>query len=243
MATFNNHQITVVKDNDSSVSLRRDDARALAGDFVNGHTRFRRRARPIGPRPSRSIARPQSGFAIAHNGNLTNTTALAEEAESSSRRCSRIRTSSPNYSRARSSRASHSPRRSVWCRAHRGRLLDGGARSGRDPRRARSPTAFGRCVLDASGARGARGWIVASESRRGCRGATFVREISPGEMVTSQNKEVSSIQLSIRRGQTEALHFEFVYSRGRNVPSGPPSTHDASPDGRCSRTSAGEPTS
>jgi len=79
MATFNNHQITVVKDNGLvSHVFAETTLRALAGDFVIGHTRYSTSgsanwtaAQPV----YRSAG--TSGFAIAHNGNLTNTTALA----------------------------------------------------------------------------------------------------------------------------------------------------------------------
>jgi amidophosphoribosyltransferase len=82
MATFDNHQITVVKDNGLVSHVFADTTlRALAGSIVIGHTRYSTSgsanwtaAQPV----YRSAG--SSGFAIAHNGNLTNTTALADEA-------------------------------------------------------------------------------------------------------------------------------------------------------------------
>jgi len=82
MATFNNQQITVVKDNGLvSHVFAETTLRALAGNLVIGHTRYSTSgsanwtaAQPV----YRSAG--SSGFAIAHNGNLTNTTQLADEA-------------------------------------------------------------------------------------------------------------------------------------------------------------------
>jgi amidophosphoribosyltransferase len=57
------------------------------------------------------------------------------------------------------------------------------------------------------------GWIVASESPAlDVVGATFVREIAPGEMVTISNKEISSVQLlDPAEGKQKLCIFEFVY--------------------------------
>ena len=82
MATFQNHQITVVKDNGLVSHVFADTTlRALAGSMVIGHTRYSTSgsanwtaAQPV----YRSAG--ESGFALAHNGNLTNTVALAESA-------------------------------------------------------------------------------------------------------------------------------------------------------------------
>src|ERR1700691_2777896 len=80
MATFQNQQITVVKDNGLVSHVFADTTlRALAGSIVIGHTRYSTSgsanwtaAQPV----FRSAG--ASGFALAHNGNLTNTTALAD---------------------------------------------------------------------------------------------------------------------------------------------------------------------
>jgi len=53
MATFNNHQITVVKDNGLVSTCSPTHAAALAGSLVIGHTRYSTSARRTGPRPSR----------------------------------------------------------------------------------------------------------------------------------------------------------------------------------------------
>ncbi|MHB1251734.1 MAG: class II glutamine amidotransferase, partial [Acidimicrobiales bacterium] len=83
MATYHNQQITVVKDNGLVSHVFADTTlRALAGSIVIGHTRYSTSgsanwtaAQPV----YRSAGR--SGFAIAHNGNLTNTSALADAAD------------------------------------------------------------------------------------------------------------------------------------------------------------------
>jgi amidophosphoribosyltransferase len=82
MATFQNQQITVVKDNGLVSHVFADTTlRALAGSIVIGHTRYSTSgsanwtaAQPV----YRSAG--SSGFALAHNGNLTNTAELAEAA-------------------------------------------------------------------------------------------------------------------------------------------------------------------
>src|ERR1700677_1940548 len=78
MATFQNEQITVVKDNGLVSHVFADTTlRALGGSLGIGHTRYSTSgsanwtaAQPV----FRSAG--TSGFALAHNGNLTNTTAL-----------------------------------------------------------------------------------------------------------------------------------------------------------------------
>jgi len=169
---FNNHQITVVKDNGLvSHVFAETTLRALAGDFVIGHTRYstvglgQLDRGPAGLSLGRHV-----GFAIAHNGNLTNTTHSPKRRNPVHVDALGFRTSSPNYSRARSSRASHSPRRSVVVLARTEGAYSMVVLEAGEIHAVRDPTAFGRCVLDASGAKGARGWIVASESRVGCRG-------------------------------------------------------------------------
>ena len=79
MATFQNEQITVVKDNGLVSHVFADSTlRASAARSCIGHTRYSTSgsanwtaAQPV----FRSAG--ASGFALAHNGNLTNTTALA----------------------------------------------------------------------------------------------------------------------------------------------------------------------
>src|SRR6202167_4624716 len=76
MATFQNEQITVVKDNGLvSHVFAESTLRALGGSIVIGHTRY-----STSGSANWTAAQPVyrsaglSGFALGHNGNLTNTT-------------------------------------------------------------------------------------------------------------------------------------------------------------------------
>jgi len=216
MATFNNHQITVVKDNGLvSHVFAETTLRALAGDFVIGHTRYSTSgsanwtaAQPV----YRSAG--TSGFAIAHNGNLTNTTALAEEA------CIQF-TSMLSDSDLVAELLAREVESGISLAKALGVVL------------ARTEGAYSMVVLEAGEIHAVRdpygfrplclgrfgseeqpdGWIVASESPAlDVVGATFVREILPGEMVTISNKEVSSVQLlDPAEGKQKLCIFEFVY--------------------------------
>ena len=78
------------------------------------------------------------------------------------------------------------------------------------------------------------GWIVASESPAlDVIGATFVREIRPGEMVTITDvgRDVGAAARA-RRRQAEAVHLRVRLLRAtRHLPHGPPGAHDASTHG------------
>ena len=96
----------------------------------------------------------------------------------------------------------------------RGRVLDGGARGRARSTPCATPTDFDRCASVVSEAkRQPEGWIVASESPAlDVVGATFVREIAPGEMVTITETGVTSVQLlEPARGKQKLCIFEFVY--------------------------------
>ena len=82
MATFQNEQITVVKDNGLvSAVFAESTLRALGGSLVIGHTRY-----STSGSANWTAAQPVyrsagvSGFALGHNGNLTNTLELAAAA-------------------------------------------------------------------------------------------------------------------------------------------------------------------
>src|SRR6204780_2727347 len=82
MATFANEQITVVKDNGLvSEVFAESTLRALPSSIIIGHTRYSTSgsANWTAPQPVYRSA-GASGFALAHNGNLTNTAELAEAA-------------------------------------------------------------------------------------------------------------------------------------------------------------------
>ena len=216
MATFHNHQITVVKDNGLVSHVFADTTlRALAGSIVIGHTRYSTSgsanwtaAQPV----YRSAG--ESGFALAHNGNLTNTTALAEDAGIEF-------TSMLSDSDLVAELVSHAVDAGSTLREALGAVL------------ARCEGAFSMVVLEANEVHAVRdpygfrplclgrfgpseapeGWIVASESPAlDVVGATFVREIAPGEMVTITSDGLTSTQLLGPVSDKQKLCiFEFVY--------------------------------
>src|ERR1019366_1415079 len=80
--------------------------------------------------------------------------------------------------------------------------------AGRDPYGFRPPCLGRLGTIDAP-----EGWVVASESPALDNiGATFIREISPGEMVTITKEGVASQQLlEPAEGKSKLCIFEFVY--------------------------------
>ena len=216
MATFNNQQITVVKDNGLvSHVFAETTLRALAGNLVIGHTRYSTSgsanwtaAQPV----YRSAG--SSGFAIAHNGNLTNTTQLADEAGIQF-------TSMLSDSDLVAELLAREVESGISLAKALGVVLEKteGAYSmvvleADEIHAVRDPFGFRPLCLGRLGSEEApEGWIVASESPAlDVVGATFVREIEPGEMVTITEKGVSSIQLlEPAPGKERLCIFEFVY--------------------------------
>jgi len=216
MATFNNHQITVVKDNGLVSHVFADTTlRALGGSLVIGHTRYSTSgsanwtaAQPV----FRSAG--ASGFALAHNGNLTNTTALAEsvglamtsmlsDSDLVAELLAREVESGLSFVDALAS---------VLARAEGAfsmvALEANAIHAVRDPHGFR-PLCLGRLGTEDA----PEGWVVASESPAlDVVGAAFVREIGPGEMVSITSTGVTSVQLLAPAGDKEKLCiFEFVY--------------------------------
>ncbi len=216
MATFNNQQITVVKDNGLvSHVFAETTLRALAGNLVIGHTRYSTSgsanwtaAQPV----YRSAG--SSGFAIAHNGNLTNTTQLADEAGIQF-------TSMLSDSDLVAELLAREVESGISLAKALGVVLEKteGAYSmvvleADEIHAVRDPFGFRPLCLGRLGSEEApEGWIVASESPAlDVVGATFVREIAPGEMVTITEKGVTSIQLlDPAPGKEKLCIFEFVY--------------------------------
>src|ERR1700691_4039622 len=216
MATFQNEQITVVKDN-GLVSHVFDEStlRALAGALVIGHTRYSTSgsanwtaAQPV----YRSAG--SSGFALAHNGNLTNTAELAEAADI---KVTSMLSDSDLVAELLAleveSGATLSDALHTVLRRARGAfsmvILEANA-----VHAVRDPYGFRPLCLGQLGTEDApEGWIVASESPAlDVVGATFVREINPGEMVSITKDGVSSVQLLEPAVGTQKLCiFEFVY--------------------------------
>jgi amidophosphoribosyltransferase len=216
MATFNNQQITVVKDNGLvSHVFAETTLRALAGNLVIGHTRYSTSgsanwtaAQPV----YRSAG--SSGFAIAHNGNLTNTTQLADEAGIQF-------TSMLSDSDLVAELLAREVESGISLAKALGVVLEKteGAYSmvvleADEIHAVRDPFGFRPLCLGRLGSEEApEGWIVASESPAlDVVGATFVREIEPGEMVTITERGVTSIQLlEPAPGKERLCIFEFVY--------------------------------
>lgn len=216
MATFQNKQITVVKDNGLvSHVFAETTLRALAGSLVIGHTRYSTSgsanwtaAQPV----YRSAG--SSGFALAHNGNLTNTTALAETVGI---QMTSMLSDSDLVAEllAREVEAGASLTHALGLVLARAEgafsmvVLEADA-----VHAVRDPDGFRPLCLGRLGTQDApEGWIVASESPAlDVVGAAFIREIRPGEMVSITSDGVSSVQLLEPNGDKEKLCiFEFVY--------------------------------
>jgi len=216
MATFHDHQITVVKDNGLvSHVFAETTLRALAGSHVIGHTRYSTSgsanwtaAQPV----YRSAG--SSGFAIAHNGNLTNTTALADAAGI---QFTSMLSDSDLVAELLARRVETGD---TLTEALVKVLADvEGAFSmvileADEIHAVRDPFGFRPLCLGRLGSADApEGWMVASESPAlDVVGATFIRELNPGEMVTITRDGVTSLQLLEPAGEKEKLCiFEFVY--------------------------------
>ena len=216
MATFADRQITVVKDNGLVSHVFADSTlRALHGSHVIGHTRYSTSgsanwtaAQPV------FRAAGASGFALGHNGNLTNTESLAAEAGI-----------------AYTSMLSDSDLVAELI----AREIEAGStmREALESVLTRVEGAFSMVILDADTVYAVRdgfglrplcigrfgasdaptGWIAASESPAlDVVGATMERELRPGELVTITDRGWTSEQLLAPRSESEKLCiFEFVY--------------------------------
>lgn len=216
MATFADEQITVVKDN-GLVSAVFTDAtlRALRGNHVIGHTRYSTSG-SANWTAAQPVFRSANGtvFALAHNGNLTNTTELAEAADIQfTSMLSDSDLVAELMARQVEQGASVTDAlRTVLADAHGAFamvVLEANA-----VHAVRDPHGFRPLCLGYFGeADNPTGWIVASESPAlDVVGATFVREINAGEMVTITVEGVTSVQLlAPAEGSTKLCIFEFVY--------------------------------
>ena len=216
MATYDNKQITVVKDNGLVSHVFSDTTlRALSGSLVIGHTRYSTSgsanwtaAQPV----YRSAG--ASGFALGHNGNLTHTGELAEVAgiQVTTMLSDSDLVAELLSREIESGAAMQHALRSVLSRAQGAFsmviLESDTIYAVRDPHGFR-PLCLGRLGTEDA----PEGWIVASESPAlDVIGAAFVREIKPGEMVTITEQGVSFVQLLEPAGEKEMLCiFEFVY--------------------------------
>ena len=214
MASANHETVTVVKDMGLVASVFNERSlAALDGDQVIGHTRYSTQGDVgVARRPARlPLRRARSGFALAHNGNLTNTAELAERAGHAAgdpahrhrrrrraarrRRCRRgaLARRGDGRGAARTSRA-----RSASCSSSERRVH--GIRDAHGFR----PLCLGRF----GGVDAPEGWALASESPAlDVMGATFVREVAPGELVTIEGTTCTSTQLLDAGRRRAAVHL------------------------------------
>ena len=228
MAVSDGDLITVMKDM-GLVTTVFDERKlsGLRGHLAIGHTRYSTagssdwiNAQPV----FRGVGR--AGFGLAHNGNLTNTDALAEQANmlpglvsSDSDLVAELLAQAfpPDVPERSRCRARRRPRA----------CPDGGAARrwrGRSPSCSWTPTGSSGCATPTASARCA--WDGSrpptSTSRAGSWrrsrpaldviGATFVRELEPGEMVVIDGKEVRSERpFPEERLDPKLCIFEFVY--------------------------------
>jgi amidophosphoribosyltransferase len=216
MATFQNEQITVVKDNGLVSHVFADSTlRALGGSLGIGHTRYSTSgsanwtaAQPV----FRSAG--ASGFALAHNGNLTNTNELAESIgmEFTSLLSDSDLVAEMLALDMNAGASLRSALKTVLAQvqgAYSMVILEANTvHAVRDPYGFR-PLCLGQFGTDDA----PEGWIVASESPAlDVVGARFVREIAPGELVTITSEGVTSTQLlEPASGAQKLCIFEFVY--------------------------------
>ncbi|HUY21627.1 MAG TPA: amidophosphoribosyltransferase [Acidimicrobiales bacterium] len=248
MAVSDGEAVTVVKDMGLVTTVFDErTVSCLPGDLAIGHTRYSttgasewRNAQPV----FRPVGR--AGFALGHNGNLTNTAWLAEQAGMLP---GVVASDSDLVAELLALRIPAPPAWDAELDAAADGLdgldgLAGGAGAGldvvddalEDALRQVLPLvdgAFSFVLLDATHLVGVRdpaglrplclgrlgpaeapaGWVLASETPAlDIVGATFVREIEPGEMVVVDGKGVRSEQLfAPERIDQHLCIFEFVY--------------------------------
>jgi len=220
IAVAEGETITVVKDNGLVAAVFDDRTlQSLSGNLAIGHTRYStagsgdwRSAQPV----FRSVG--LSGFALAHNGNLTNTEELSDRLGTlpgigltDSDVLAELVSHTFDEHAAEGGTLKDALRDSL---AHvEGAfsltLLDGAHVYG-----VRDPYGFRPLCLGRLGpAENPTGWALASESPAlDVIGATFVREIEPGELVTLGPEGVSSERYVTGEAVPPRLCiFEFVY--------------------------------
>ena len=216
MAIFDGEDIAVVKDEGLVFSVFDERVlMAMHGEYVIGHTRYATQgvanwtaAQPVYRQSGRA------GFALGHNGNLTNTDLLAEKAGilpgmmlSDSDLIAELLAQRVDAGNSLAEGLAHVL--PTLEGAYSLVLLESDAVHG-----VRDPFGFRPLCLGRFGpAEAPEGWILASESPAlDVVGATMVREIRPGEMVTLTKQGVTSVQLMEPASDREKLCiFEFVY--------------------------------
>jgi len=216
IATWDHEGITVFKDNGLVASVFNEQAlHSLRGDIAIGHTRYSTSgsanwtaAQPVYRETGRV------GFAMSQNGNLTITDAIATEAGilpgmlvSDSDVMAQLMALRMRVGDTLPE-ALGNALRGVEGAYSLVILGDGIVHGIRDPHGFR-PLCLGRLGTEDA----PEGWMLASESPAlDVVGASFVRELHPGELVTIADNVVTSTQLlAPAEGSEKLCIFEFVY--------------------------------
>jgi amidophosphoribosyltransferase len=216
MAVSDGNTVTVVKDMGLVASVF--DERTLSGlqgHLAIGHTRYSTHGASdwAGAQP---VYRPvgRAGFALGHNGNLTNTTELAEKAgmfpgtfaTDSDVVAELLAASFPETEDLAGALQAVLP---IAEGAFSFVLMDSQRLYGvRDPYGLR-PLCLGRLGTEEA----PEGWVLASETPAlSVIGATFVREIDPGELVVIDGEGVRSLTIPwLKEVEPRLCIFEFAY--------------------------------
>jgi amidophosphoribosyltransferase len=215
MASANAETVTVVKDMGLVAAVFNERSlAALDGEQLIGHTRYSTQgdsawhaAQPV------YRAEGTSGFALAHNGNLTNTAELAQQAGMLP---GMIPTDTDVVAELLSSAMSRGTSLTEAMRevlpgvegAFSFVLVERGRVHGIRDSFGFRPLCLGRF----GGVDAPEGWALASESPAlDVMGATYVREVNPGELVTIEGTRCWSTQLLAHSGTQKLCIFEFVY--------------------------------
>ena len=215
MASANHETVTVVKDMGLVAAVFNERSlAALDGDQVIGHTRYSTQGESAWHAAQPVFRSPGSfGFALAHNGNLTNTPALAERAgmlpgvllndtDVVAELLAGAMGGGRSLAEAMADVLPHVEGAFSFVLVEEARV-----HGIRDPHGFR-PLCLGRF----GGVDAPEGWALASESPAlDVMGATYVREVAPGELVTIEGTTYSSTQLLEPATPSRLCVFEFVY--------------------------------
>ena len=216
MAVGDGDTVTVVKDMGLVATVF--DERTLSGlqgHMAIGHTRYSTHGSSdwAGAQP---VYRPvgRAGFALGHNGNLTNTTALAEKAGMLP---GSIATDSDVVAELLMQAFPETEDLSTALQAVLP-ILEGAysfvLMSSERLFGVRDPYGFRPLCLGRLGpAEAPEGWVLASETPAlSVIGATFVREVAPGEMVVIDADGPTSVEIPwLRDVESRLCIFEFAY--------------------------------
>ncbi|MGH9093135.1 MAG: amidophosphoribosyltransferase, partial [Acidimicrobiales bacterium] len=221
MAVSDGETMTVVKDMGLVTTVFDERTLSgLSGHLAIGHTRYSTHGSSDWT-AAQPVYRPvgRAGFALGHNGNLTNTAALARRAgmlpgmvATDSDVLAELLAQAQHGAADGDTEALSRALREVLPGAKGAFslvLLDAGRLYG-----VRDPQGFRPLCLGCLGAADRpEGWVLASESPAlDVIGATFVRELEPGELVTVDDGGVRSEQLfPADRVGPHLCIFEFVY--------------------------------